>query len=92
MFCDALSILVNITGSGNKPGAPLLSDGRERDYDVISERTGSGTLPDGRKFDADRNIAWRHNDTANIVFFDGHAESRHKDDIRQNVKLWVVTR
>jgi prepilin-type processing-associated H-X9-DG protein/prepilin-type N-terminal cleavage/methylation domain-containing protein len=92
MFCDSLSLYVNITGSGNKPGAPLLSDGRERDYDVIRERTGAGTLPDGRKFDADRNVAWRHNDYANIVFFDGHAESRHKDDIRQNVKLWVVTK
>lgn len=91
MFCDALSVLVNITGSGNAPGTPLLSDGKERDYDVIKERTGSGTLPDGRKFDADRNIAWRHNDYANIVFFDGHAESRRKEDIRQNARLWVVT-
>jgi prepilin-type N-terminal cleavage/methylation domain-containing protein/prepilin-type processing-associated H-X9-DG protein len=92
MFCDALSIFVNITGSGNAPGQPLLSDGRERDYDVIKERTGSGTLPDGRKFDADRNIAWRHNDYANVVFFDGHGESVYKDNIRQNAKLWVVTR
>jgi prepilin-type processing-associated H-X9-DG protein/prepilin-type N-terminal cleavage/methylation domain-containing protein len=92
MFCDALSIVVNMAGSGNQPGGALLSDGRERDYDVIKERTGAGTLPDGRKFDADRNIAWRHNDYANIVFFDGHAESRHKDDIRQNAKLWIVTR
>ena len=63
-----------------------------RNYDVIKERTGAGTLPDGRNQDADRNVAWRHNDYANIVFFDGHAESRHKDDIRQNAKLWIVTR
>jgi prepilin-type N-terminal cleavage/methylation domain-containing protein/prepilin-type processing-associated H-X9-DG protein len=82
MFVDAMNIVVDRSGSGQLWG---------RNYDNVGERTGSGTLPTGQAFDANRMTAWRHNNGANVAFFDGHAEWLQKKTITNNVKLWDVT-
>lgn len=82
MFVDAMNILVDRSGSGQLWG---------RNYDNVGERTGTGTLPTGQAFDASRMTAWRHNNGANVAFFDGHAEWLQKKTIINNTKLWDVT-
>lgn len=94
MFTDANWIVVNVWGSGVHPGW----DGKVGNYDYIQYRGNSGTLPDGRPFDATRTTAWRHKNGANICFFDGHVAWTPKDEIYHtqgttivpNDNLWKV--
>jgi prepilin-type N-terminal cleavage/methylation domain-containing protein/prepilin-type processing-associated H-X9-DG protein len=80
------------SGYQNQPhpalGATTVTDDKPRITDnlVIGEG-GSGTSNiNGVTFwEADRNIAYRHNKCANIVFFDGHGETVRYDKVRRIV-------
>jgi prepilin-type processing-associated H-X9-DG protein/prepilin-type N-terminal cleavage/methylation domain-containing protein len=76
-FVDAQSLIVSKIGSGIFPGR----NGRHSSYDVVNERTGAGTLADGRQWDASRTSSWRHMGGANVSYFDGHAAWLRKDFI-----------
>jgi prepilin-type processing-associated H-X9-DG protein/prepilin-type N-terminal cleavage/methylation domain-containing protein len=98
MFVDAYSqALVNVWGSGVFPGW----NGKVSNYDDVFERSGAGTLPDGRPYDSTRMTAWRHRNGANVCYFDGHVQWLHKDFIythdsagnpAPNWGLWDVMR
>jgi prepilin-type processing-associated H-X9-DG protein len=97
-FVDAMTasnlVVVDITGSGIFPG----TGGRVSNYDEVQERTGAGTLPDGRPYSANRMTVWRHRGMANVAFFDGHVAALRKDEIYSvengqivaNDRLWKV--
>jgi prepilin-type processing-associated H-X9-DG protein/prepilin-type N-terminal cleavage/methylation domain-containing protein len=96
MFVDAMYAVVNSQGSGVTPGWK----GKVSTYDLVQERTSTGNLPSGPAFDATRTTAWRHENGANVCFWDGHVEWLPKDRIYQhdntgkiivNTSLWNVT-
>jgi prepilin-type N-terminal cleavage/methylation domain-containing protein/prepilin-type processing-associated H-X9-DG protein len=72
MFADASWIVLNETGSGPQT---LRSDGKISNYDLTGDRTSSGN------YDVSRTTAWRHQDYANVCFFDGHVQGLRKDEI-----------
>jgi prepilin-type N-terminal cleavage/methylation domain-containing protein/prepilin-type processing-associated H-X9-DG protein len=55
---------------------------RTSDYAFFGERTSFNNI-NGQTYDANRSISYRHNKGANIVFFDGHGEWRHRDFVRR---------
>jgi prepilin-type processing-associated H-X9-DG protein/prepilin-type N-terminal cleavage/methylation domain-containing protein len=89
-MADGLFIVLNIKGSGVRPGM----NNRESNYDYTKESTQvSGPL------DTRRTTAWRHKGKANVLFFDGHVSSLRKDEIYSrdaagtiigNDRLWKV--
>jgi prepilin-type processing-associated H-X9-DG protein/prepilin-type N-terminal cleavage/methylation domain-containing protein len=93
-IADAMWIGINEEGSGIRDITPA------RSYDLLQERTGSGSLPDGTPYDSNRTIAWRHpKGYANVLFFDGHVATLNKEDIYAhdssgnivgNDRLWKV--
>ena len=98
MFVDAqtsaAAVIVDESGSGPFPG----TNGKISNYDLVQERTGAGTLPQGA-FDANRMTAWRHRGGANVAFFDGHVAWLKKGEIYSldstgkivgNDRLWKV--
>ena len=97
MWVDANFAMVNVYGSGIHPGW----NGKVSDYDYTLDRAHFGVLPDGRPFDAQRTVAWRHRGGANAVFFDGHVDWLRKDQLWKtdgsgnriaNMGLWDVMR
>lgn len=82
-IADAVWIGINESGSGIIPA---------RSYDTIHESAATT--------DSSRTIAWRHpKDRANVLFFDGHVSSLHKEEIYSrdssgniiaNDRLWKV--
>lgn len=95
MFADAQYWMINKNGcvafDHDINGAPLnhgvqtgepLEPTRTTDYAYFGERTSASTL-NGQTIDPNRSIAYRHNKGANIVFFDGHGEWKHRDFIRR---------
>jgi prepilin-type processing-associated H-X9-DG protein len=65
----------------------------------VQERTGTGTLPVGGAYDANKMTVWRHRGYANVAFFDGHVAALRKDEIYArdgagnivaNTNLWKV--
>ena len=93
MFVDAMFSIVNVWGSGVYPGWK----GKYSSYDVMQERTSTGTT-NGKAWDANRTVAWRHEGGANVAFFDGHVSWVRKDEIYRiengqivaNDQLWKV--
>jgi prepilin-type processing-associated H-X9-DG protein/prepilin-type N-terminal cleavage/methylation domain-containing protein len=91
-MADGLYIVLNMTGSGPRPGFK----GKESNYDFTGESTANGQ----GGIDTTRSTAWRHRGRANVLFFDGHAASLRKDEIYTkdpttgkitgNVRLWKV--
>jgi prepilin-type processing-associated H-X9-DG protein len=89
-MADGLYIVLNIQGSGVRPGM----NNRESNYDYTKESTQvTGPL------DTRRTTAWRHKGKANVLFFDGHVASLRKDEIYSkdetgkiigNTRLWKV--
>lgn len=93
--CGETQAAVDESGSGVFPG----TDGRDSNYDDVQERTGGGTLPSGKPYQAKFMTAWRHKGGANVAFFDGHVAWLRKDEIYNrdstgkivgNDKLWKV--
>lgn len=93
MFVDATWIVVNEQGSGWRTNNPVMN------YDMTQERTNSGTMTPGGKYDTTRGTAWRHNGYANVCFFDGHVAPLAKQEIYNtdssgnkigNDQLWKV--
>ena len=72
MFVDAMSIVVNMAGSGPDPGYA----GKKSNYDLTGEQSDPPAA-----FNTRRTTAWRHQGGANVCFFDGHVEWRKKDFI-----------
>ena len=94
MFVDAMFSIVNVWGSGVYPGWK----GKYSSYDIMNERTSTGTT-NGKAWDANRTVAWRHEGGANVAFFDGHVAWVRKDEIYStdpsgqivaNDRLWKV--
>jgi prepilin-type processing-associated H-X9-DG protein/prepilin-type N-terminal cleavage/methylation domain-containing protein len=97
-FVDALTNsaanVVDESGSGISPG----TNGKISNYDIVQERTGTGTIPGAGAFDANRMTTWRHRGGANVAFFDGHVAWLRKDQIYSqsngqivaNDALWKV--
>jgi prepilin-type processing-associated H-X9-DG protein len=81
MFADAMFPIINRWGSGVQPGWNNGTSGKVSNYDKTGERTSTGNLPDGTAFNSQRTTAWRHENGANICFFDGHVEWVMKDRI-----------
>src|SRR5256885_2206126 len=80
-MADVLYIVINEQGFG--PLAPnswsLIGSSRagiESNYDIIKEQWNFGF-----GYDSTRSIAWRHNNYANVLFFDGHVAALCKDEI-----------
>jgi len=78
-FADAMYFVINTYGVAHSTGAFRGYKGAESNYDLVGERTNSGTLPSGTAYNSQRSIAWRHRGGANVVFFDGHGEWVRKD-------------
>jgi prepilin-type processing-associated H-X9-DG protein len=77
MFVDASWITVNESGSGVSPGW----NGKISNYDIILDRTNTGTIPGVGAYDSTRTTDWRHQGYANVCFFDGHVAALRKDEI-----------
>ncbi len=96
MFADAQYWEINVNGCvafdhdlqgvplnhGSVTGESSSDSARTSDYAFFGERTSASTL-NGQTIDPNRSIAYRHNKGANIIFFDGHGEWRHRDFIRR---------
>ncbi len=94
-WIDAQTKLVNMDGSGDPTGSKTHAGTNatlwKQDYDNVGESgTGNVALPNGGRGKVVRTSSWRHNGYANVVFFDGHAESIRSTEIKQNPKLWEV--
>ena len=96
MFADAQYWMINKNGCvafdrdlqgrplnhGVQTGESATDAGRTSDYSFFGERTSANNI-NGQTYDPNRSISYRHNKGANIVFFDGHGEWRHRDFIRR---------
>jgi len=99
MIADAQSFAINLYGTGiQTPWA----GGPTSDYDKVHEVTEvspPNVMVNGYNYNVRRTISWRHNNGANVCFFDGHVTWLRKDEIYipgpngtklPNYKLWDV--
>jgi prepilin-type processing-associated H-X9-DG protein/prepilin-type N-terminal cleavage/methylation domain-containing protein len=92
MFVDSMAIVVNSQGLLHSPNG---WNSKESNYDVIGEQSAPPASQD-----VQRTTAWRHQNGANVCFFDGHVEWLKKDRIYNldpatgkivgNDRLWKV--
>jgi prepilin-type processing-associated H-X9-DG protein/prepilin-type N-terminal cleavage/methylation domain-containing protein len=99
-FADAMYYWLNEVGiQPLYSGGPTGWNGKLSNYDLVGERTHASNLPDGRAYNSERTVAWRHRGGANVCFFDGHVEWVRKDGFSTtdstgklvpNPKMWRV--
>lgn len=96
-FADAMYFVINIYGTSMNQGSFPGWHKKISSYDKIKENTYDDNSGNG--MNAQRTIAWRHKEGANVIFFDGHGEWMRKDllynrdaagNVTRNDALWVV--
>jgi prepilin-type processing-associated H-X9-DG protein/prepilin-type N-terminal cleavage/methylation domain-containing protein len=101
MFVDAMSPVVNGGGCLNSTDTTDSNNmGSAQGKDCNYDKIGEDTTPSGNGY-VQRTTAWRHQNGANVCFFDGHVEWLRKDQLYNfdsstgkrsvNQKLWWVT-
>ena len=86
-------------------GGPMGWGNVDCNYDLVGERphstsAGNGVDSQGKPYNSERSVAWRHRKGANVCFFDGHCEWVSKDrfawtnpsngKLEPNPRMWRV--
>jgi prepilin-type processing-associated H-X9-DG protein len=96
-FADAMYFVLNVYGTSMNQGSFPGWHGKISNYDKVQENVYDDNSGNG--MNAQRTIAWRHKNGANVIFFDGHGEWMLKDrlynhdaagNITRNDALWMV--